>query len=184
MKNVAVMSCALSSARIRGTPTSGPYDWWLMGVIRSMAEMSVVSMGASASMSKVRHAAALTPAGQVTGTGAAALLTRSAPVAGSGRAAGPAAARSALVIRASGGARDGTGSAMLDTGNDPNRDRCGQSDRGVNLRRVLIPWYERRPAMPPRPGAWLRPTLILRYEPGRARPGERPPSGRGEPGCR
>src|SRR5215475_11809946 len=128
MKNVAVTSCASSRARIRGTPTSGPYDWWLMGVIRLMAEISVVSMGASASMSKVRHAAALTPAGQVTGAGAAALLTRSAPVAGSGRAAGPApaaepgpaAAWSALVIRASGGARDGTGSAMLDTGNDPN----------------------------------------------------------------
>src|SRR5215471_1302430 len=101
MKNVAVMSCALSSARIRGTPTSGPYDWWLMGVIRLMAEMSVVSMGASASMSKVRHAAALTPAGHVTGAGAAALLTRSAPAAGWGLA------RSALVIRASGRARDG-----------------------------------------------------------------------------
>jgi len=31
---------------------------------------------------------------------------------------------------------------MLDTGQDPNRGRRGQSDPGANLRRVLIPWYE------------------------------------------
>src|SRR6266516_1135144 len=74
MKNVAVTSCALSRARIRGTPTSGPYDWWLMGVIRLMAEMSAVSMGASASMSKVRQAAAVTPGGHAIGAGGTALL--------------------------------------------------------------------------------------------------------------
>src|SRR5215831_10610672 len=117
-------------------------------------------------MSKVRHAAALTPAGHATGA-------RPAPAAGWGLA------RSALVIRASGRARDGTGSAMLDTENDPDRGRCGQSDRGVNLRRVLIPWYERLPAVPPGPGAWLPPTLILRYEPGRARSGEATQRSRG-----
>ena len=53
-----------------------------MAVIRVMAEMSVVSMGASASMSKVRQAAAFTPGGQPMGAGGTALLA--SPAAGWG----------------------------------------------------------------------------------------------------
>src|SRR2546430_9144666 len=53
-----------------------------MGVIRLMAEMSAVSMGASASMSKVRQAAAVTPGGQAIGAGGTALLA--SPAAGRG----------------------------------------------------------------------------------------------------
>jgi hypothetical protein len=53
-----------------------------MAVIRVMAEMSVVSMGASASMSKVRQAAAVTPGGQAMGAGGTALLA--SPAAGWG----------------------------------------------------------------------------------------------------
>jgi hypothetical protein len=53
-----------------------------MGVIRLMAEMSSVSMGASASMSKVRQAAAVTPGGQAMGAGGTALLA--SPAAGWG----------------------------------------------------------------------------------------------------
>jgi hypothetical protein len=45
-----------------------------MTVIRLRAEMSSVSMGASASMSKVRQAAAVTPGGQAIGAGGTALL--------------------------------------------------------------------------------------------------------------
>ena len=47
-----------------------------------MAEMSSVSMGASASMSKVRQAAAVTPGGQAIGAGGTALLA--SPAAGWG----------------------------------------------------------------------------------------------------
>src|SRR4249919_2891815 len=66
-----------------------------------MDEMSAVSTAASASMSKVRHAAALNPAGHVIGTGEVALLTRLAVLAGLAVFAWSpwAAARSALVIR-------------------------------------------------------------------------------------
>ena len=53
-----------------------------MAVIRVMAEMSSVSMGASASMSKVRQAAAVTPGGQAIGAGGTALLA--SPAAGWG----------------------------------------------------------------------------------------------------
>jgi len=74
-------------------------------------------MGASASMSKVKHAAALTPAGHVIGAGGTALLARPAPLAGPEGAA----SRPALVIRASRHAGFWTGFAMLDTGKDVNR---------------------------------------------------------------
>ena len=47
-----------------------------------MAEMSSVSIGASASMSKVRQAAAVIPAGQAIGAGGTALLA--SPAAGWG----------------------------------------------------------------------------------------------------
>src|SRR5262249_48294585 len=126
MKNVAVTSCALSRARIRGTPTSGPYDWWLMGVIRLMAEMSVVSMGASASMSKVRQGAAGAPPGAGAGGG------------GGGPAAPP--------RRGAGGARAVPGgSRRLQGGRgreNTDHRRWEPSDGGANLPRRLILRYE------------------------------------------
>ena len=62
---------------MRGTPTRGPYAWWLIGDIRPMDERSAVSTADSASMSKVRQAAALFPAGHATGAGGVALLLSS-----------------------------------------------------------------------------------------------------------
>src|SRR5665213_623284 len=62
---------------MRGTATSGPYDWWLIGDIRLTEEMSAVSTAASASRSNVRQPAAVYPAGQETGAGGVALLRNS-----------------------------------------------------------------------------------------------------------
>src|SRR5712691_9832979 len=76
MKKVAFRSCRPSNDKIRGIPTSGPYAWWLIGVILAIDEMSAVSTADSASMSKVRQAAAVTPGGQAIGAGGVALLCR------------------------------------------------------------------------------------------------------------
>src|SRR6266702_1916083 len=125
MKKVAVRSCLPSMDRIRGTPTSGPYAWWLIGVIRVTDEMSAVSIGASASMSKVRQAAAVTPRGQRTGAGGTALLRRDCAGAGPGGSAG--------VI----------GSSKLVVAGQ-TRDLGGMqpSDQGANSGPAFIPWYE------------------------------------------
>jgi hypothetical protein len=55
-KKVAGKEYSLSSPRMRGTPTSGPYAWCdITPALRASTPLSA-RMGASASTSKVRHA--------------------------------------------------------------------------------------------------------------------------------
>src|SRR5262249_16794151 len=105
-----------------------------MTVIRVMAEMSSVSMGASASMSKVRQAAAVTPGGQAIGAGGTALLA--GPGAGRGGCGWGGGRRAGAVRR---------GSRRL------QRCRCRENT-------------DHRRSEPSDPGANLPLRLILRYE--------------------
>ncbi|MBA8962835.1 hypothetical protein JOJ86_006362 [Rhodococcus percolatus] len=50
---------------MRGTPTRGPYDWWLISDIQSAEVGSWARTQDSASTSKVKAAAAVWPCGQV-----------------------------------------------------------------------------------------------------------------------
>src|SRR5688500_7812026 len=58
-------------ARMRGTPTNGPYDWWLIAPIRPIAAGSIDRATASASRSNVNAPADRYPRGQVTGSAGA-----------------------------------------------------------------------------------------------------------------
>src|ERR1022692_876399 len=62
-------------------PTSGPYAWWLIGLIRKTELMSAVRTAASASRSNERQAAAVDPDGQVTGPAGPAVVASSWPAA-------------------------------------------------------------------------------------------------------